>query len=92
MPISKPVLAAVAIFSFQWAWNDFLYPLIYLGGKPELWTLALGLNSFRAWETQHQTLHHLMAMALLMIMPMLLVFAVGQQYFIRGVVFSGLKG
>ena len=48
MPNSKPVLAAVAIFAFQWAWNDFLYPLIYLGGRQELWTLALVL-----WKGRH---------------------------------------
>jgi multiple sugar transport system permease protein len=86
------VIAATAIVSFQWAWNDFLYPLIYLGGKQELWTLALGLNAFRNMEGQRQSLHYMMAMSMLMIIPMLLVFAVGQRYFIRGIVFSGLKG
>ncbi|KPL22823.1 MAG: hypothetical protein AMJ93_06250 [Anaerolineae bacterium SM23_84] len=92
MPLSGPVLAVVAIFSFQWSWNDFLYPLIYLGGKQELWTLALGLNAFRAMERQKQPLHYLMAMSVLMTIPMLVVFAIGQKQFVRGVVFSGLKG
>jgi ABC-type glycerol-3-phosphate transport system permease component len=92
LPLSKPVVAAVAIFSFQWAWNDFLYPLVYLGGKQELWTLALGLNAFRNMEGQRQSLHYMMAMSMLMIVPMLVVFAVGQKYFIQGIIFSGLKG
>jgi ABC-type glycerol-3-phosphate transport system permease component len=92
LPLSTPVLAAVAIFSFQYGWNDFLYPLVYLGGKRDLWTLALGLNAFRNMEGQRQSLHYMMAMAMIMIVPMLLVFAVGQKYFIQGVVFSGLKG
>jgi ABC-type glycerol-3-phosphate transport system permease component len=92
LPLSMPVLAAVAIFSFQYGWNDFLYPLVYLGGKRDLWTLALGLNAFRNMEGQRQSLHYMMAMAMIMIVPMLLVFAIGQKYFIQGVVFSGLKG
>jgi ABC-type glycerol-3-phosphate transport system permease component len=92
LPLSKPVIAAVAIFSFQWAWNDLLYPLVYLGGKQELWTLALGLNAFRNMEGQRQSLHYMMAMSMVMIVPMLAVFAVGQKYFIQGIVFSGLKG
>ena len=92
LPLSKPVVAAVAIFSFQWAWNDFLYPLVYLSGRQNLWTLALGLNAFHNLEGQQQNLNYMMAMSMLMIIPMLLVFAVGQKYFIQGFVFSGLKG
>jgi multiple sugar transport system permease protein len=66
--------------------------LVYLGGKRDLWTLALGLNAFRSMEGQRQSLHYMMAMSMLMIVPMLLVFAAGQKYFIQGVVFSGMKG
>jgi ABC-type glycerol-3-phosphate transport system permease component len=92
LPLSRPVIAAVAIFSFQWAWNDFLYPLVYLGGKKDLWTLALGLNAFRNMAGQRQDLHYMMAMSMLMIIPMFLIFAFGQKYFIQGITFSGLKG
>jgi ABC-type glycerol-3-phosphate transport system permease component len=91
MPISKPVLAAVAIFTFQWVWNDFLYPLVYLGGNKDLWTLALGLNSLKGMEGDVTT-HYQMAFSVLMIIPMMLIFAFGQKYFIRGITFSGLKG
>ena len=91
MPVSKPVLAAVAIFTFQWAWNDFLHPLVYLGGNRDLWTLALGLNALRGMEGE-TTVHLQMAYSVLMIIPVMSIFAVGQRYFIEGITFSGLKG
>lgn len=92
MPNSKPVLAAVGIFSIQFAWNDFLSPLIYLGPKKELWTLALGLNAQKGFEGEITSLHKMMVISVYMIIPMLLVFAVGQKYMIEGVTFSGMKG
>ncbi len=92
MPNSKPVLAAVAIFSIQFAWNDFLSPLIYLGPKQELWTLALGLNAQKGFEGEIASLHKMMVISVYMIIPMLLVFAFGQKYMIEGVTFSGMKG
>jgi len=92
LPISKPVLAAVAIFSFQFAWNDFISPLIYLGGDQNLWTMALGLNVLQGIEGQDSTLNFIMVMSVLMILPMLAIFAVGQRYMIEGVTSSGLKG
>jgi len=91
LPISKPVLAAVGIFTFQWIWNDFLGPLIYLGGNKDNWTLALGLRSLRGMEGE-RTQHYMMAYSVLMIVPMVIVFAFGQNYMIRGVTFSGIKG
>jgi len=91
MPNSKPVLATVAIFTFQWIWNDFLHPLVYLGGNKDLWTLALGLNSLKGLEGE-PTVHLQMVFSIFMIIPTLLVFAFGQRYFIRGITFSGLKG
>jgi ABC-type glycerol-3-phosphate transport system permease component len=91
LPMSKPVLATVAIFTFQGTWNDFLSPLIYLGGSRDKWTLALGLNALKGFEGE-TTIHLQMAFAVLMILPVLLVFAFGQKYIIQGVAFSGLKG
>ena len=91
MPISTPVLAAVGIFTFQWVWNDFLHPLVYLGADKKLWTLALGLNSMRSYETVNST-HYQMAFSVLMIAPVITVFAFSQQYFIQGITFSGIKG
>jgi multiple sugar transport system permease protein len=92
MPLSKPALATVAIFAFQSAWDDFLAPLVYMGGNPELRTLATGLFYFRSSPGQIAQTHYLMAMSTLMIIPVLLVFAFGQRYFIQGVTLSGLKG
>jgi len=91
LPISTPVLAAVGIFTFQWVWNDFLHPLVYLGADKKLWTLALGLNSMRSYETVNST-HYQMAFSVLMIAPVITVFAFSQQYFIQGITFSGIKG
>ena len=92
MPISSPVLAAVAIFTFQFAWNWFLQPLVYLGGNSDLWTLSLGLNAIKGMTTEQRTDHYQMAFSVLMIVPMVAVFAVGQRYFIQGIVTSGIKG
>jgi len=93
LPTSKPVLATVAIFTFQWIWNDFLHPLIYLGGDKNLWTLALGLASLEGMQdrTEDRT-NYVMAYSVLMIIPMIIIFAFGQSYMIRGVTFSGIKG
>ena len=92
MPISRPVLAAIAIFAFQYSWNDFLSPLIYLGGNRELWTLALGLNALKGFEGLENSFHYMMAMSVLMTLPMLAMFAVGQRYMVQGVTLSGIRG
>ncbi|MFN8491438.1 MAG: carbohydrate ABC transporter permease [Caldilineaceae bacterium] len=89
LPLSKPALSTVAIFGFMQHWNDFLGPLIYLN-SPEKFTLTLGLRRFMSLTEVH--FQEMMAMALLMTLPVLLVFFFFQQYFIQGVVMSGLKG
>ncbi len=93
MPMSRPVIAAVSIFAFEFAWNDFLNPLIYLGSNQELWTLALGLNALRGFEGTDSSLNMVMTFSMLMIIPMLVVFYFGQKHLITGVTASGsLKG
>ena len=90
LPLIKPALATVAIFTFVYNWNDFLYPLIYLNSEQNL-TLALALSKFTgmygstAWNL-------LMAASLVVVMPCLLLFFFAQRYFIQGIVVSGLKG
>ncbi len=91
LPTSLPVLATVGIFTFQWAWNDFMSPLIYLSGDRHKWTLALGLNALVGFEGE-TTVHYQMAFSILMIIPVVIVFALGQKYIIQGVTFSGIKG
>ncbi len=89
LPLSKPALATVTIFSFMNHWNDFMGPLIYLSSR-ENYTLTLGLRFFMGqYSTQFQ---YMMAIAFLMSLPIILVFFFAQQYFVRGVVMSGLKG
>jgi ABC-type glycerol-3-phosphate transport system permease component len=89
LPLSKPALSTVAIFGFMTHWNDFLAPLIYIN-SPEKFTLTLGLRRFMSLTDVR--FQEMMAMALLMTLPVIIVFFFFQQYFIQGVVMSGLKG
>ncbi len=89
LPLAKPVIATLALFTFMGHWNEFLLPVIYLTDQDKL-TLTVGLSSFRQ---QYTTLYHyLMAGTLLSIIPILTLFVVLQQYFVRGIVMSGIKG
>lgn len=89
MPLAKPGIAVVAVFAFINAWNDFLGPLIYLNSQDKF-TLALGLAGFQGAYTGQWGL--LMAAATIVFLPVLMVFVVGQKYFVQGVTFTGGKG
>jgi multiple sugar transport system permease protein len=89
MPLAKPALTAVAIFTFLNAWNDLLNPIIYLR-SPENFTLAVGLASFRSsldvsWDLT-------LAASTATIIPVVVLFFLAQRYFIRGIVMTGMKG
>jgi ABC-type glycerol-3-phosphate transport system permease component len=89
MPLSWPVVATIAVFSFVYNWNDFLNPLIYLNSSQNF-TLALGLQTF---TTVYGSSYHLMmAASMLMLLPIIVVFFIGQKYFIEGIATTGLKG
>lgn len=90
LPLSKPVLATVTIFSLMGHWNDFMGPLIYVN-DPEKFTLSLGLRQYLnvAGGVQFQDQ---MAFALLMTLPLIIAFFSFQQYFIKGVIMTGIKG
>lgn len=92
LPLSKPALATVCIFSFLFHWNDFFRPLIYLN-TTEHFTLSLGLRFFQtAAERGGQPLEHLlMAASVMMTLPVLLLFFSLQRYFIEGITMSGIK-
>lgn len=92
LPLSKPVLATVGIFAFQSTWDDFLGPLIYMGGNPDMRTLTVGLYQFRNQPGGENLMPYLMAVSTVMIIPILLIFGFGQRYLVRGVTMSGLKG
>ncbi len=89
LPLAKPALAAVAIFTFLNGWNDFIGPLLYLN-SPEKFTVAIGLATFRSVMRTRYDL--LMAASAAMILPIVVLFFFAQRYFIQGVVLSGLKG
>jgi len=89
LPLSKPALAAIAIFSFFGSWNDFMSPLIYLT-NPRTYTLAVALRFFR--DEREIYWSHLMAASLVTMLPCLVLFFFTQKYFIQGVVVSGVKG
>jgi multiple sugar transport system permease protein len=93
LPLSKPALSTVAIFSFLGSWNDFLGPLIYLNTK-EKFTLPLGLTWFRVvpMESGEPRDHLLMAASVTVTLPAVILFFAAQRYFIAGIVMSGLKG
>jgi len=92
LPLSKPAIAAVVIFSFQRTWNDVLAPLIYLT-DPKKFTLSVGLLAFTAGAGESiQFWHYMMAASFLMIVPMMIIFFIAQREFIEGVATSGLKG
>jgi ABC-type glycerol-3-phosphate transport system permease component len=90
LPLSGPVIAIVAIYTFLGAWNDFLGPLIYLN-SPENRTLALALNAFKSqWGTTDAQL--LMAASVVCMLPCVVLFFAMQKYFVESVAMTGMKG
>lgn len=89
LPMAKPVLCTVGVFTFMNTWNDFMGPLLYLD-KPELKTVSLALQNFMGQHTSQWNL--LMAVATVITVPMIAVYFAAQRYFIEGITFSGLKG
>jgi ABC-type glycerol-3-phosphate transport system permease component len=94
VPLSRPIFITMAIFSFLGSWNDFFGPLIFLN-TAEKFTLPLGLTYFQQMVgvgATEPTEHLMMAAAMAMTAPCLVVFLVLQRHFVRGIVMSGLKG
>jgi multiple sugar transport system permease protein len=90
VPLAKPAIAAIALFQFLYAWNDFFAPLLYLGENKHLWTLSLGLSDFRG---QFHTQWNLtMAASVLFMLPVILLFFAAQRVFVEGVTLTGVKG
>lgn len=89
MPLSKPSLIVVSLFSFMGSWNDFLGPLVYLNDGDKF-TLSLGLMQFQGmYSAQWQ---YMMAAATVVLVPIVIIFFIGQKYFIEGISMSGMKG
>ena len=89
VPLSRPALITVGIFSFLATWNDFLNPLIYLTDDRK-YTLALGLAQFKGLYNSEWGL--LMAASTVVLIPTLVLFFIAQRYFIAGIAVTGLKG
>jgi len=89
LPLAKPALTTVAIFTFLGGWNNFIGPLLYLN-SPDKFTVAIGLATFRSVMRTRWDL--LMAASTAMTLPVIAIFFLLQRYFIQGVVMTGLKG
>ncbi|MFS0724942.1 carbohydrate ABC transporter permease [Paenibacillus sp. 1P07SE] len=88
LPLSKPILATLAIFKTTSAWNDYMWPLI-MTNTSQMRTVQLGLTMFRG-ETGTDW-HLLMAATTLVVLPLVLLFLAAQRYFVQGIVTTGLK-
>lgn len=89
MPLSRPALAALAIFTFLGAWNDLLHPLIYLPAALDKTTIQIGLSLFQTQYSGKWTI--MMAGTVISIMPVIALFFIAQKQFIEGIALSGLK-
>lgn len=89
VPLSKPVLATVTVFSFMQHYNDFMGPLIYINSM-EKWTLALAVRSYNSGMTSQW--EHIFAVSTMMTAPMVLLFIVAQRYFVQGITMTGFGG
>jgi multiple sugar transport system permease protein len=88
--LAKPAIAAVALFSILYTWNDFFLPLLYLSDNPDNWVASIGLSQFRSL---HQVQWNLvMAATLLVMLPVIVLFFLAQKAFVQGVTLTGVKG
>jgi multiple sugar transport system permease protein len=88
--LAKPAIAAVALFSFLFCFNDFFGPLLYTGENSSNWTLSLGLSQFRSLYQVQWNLT--MAATLIVMAPVILLFFLAQRAFVEGVTLTGVKG
>lgn len=90
VPLSVPAIASLTLLTFVNTWNDYLGPLIYLR-NPDLWTIQLGLKSFvsNLFDTNYALLF---AGLCLSVVPIAIIFMLGQKYFVEGIATSGMKG
>ena len=89
VPALRPAIITVALFTFMSIWNDYFGPLIYLNDESKF-TLALGLVQFRGSYVSQW--NHLFAASTVMILPMIVIYFIGQKHFIDGISFTGAKG
>ena len=90
LPLATPALAAVAILQFQGTWNGLFWPLIFLSGAREHWTLPIGLGQYQgAFQTNWPPL---MAIVVIATIPIVVLYVFFQRYFVEGIAAAGVKG
>jgi multiple sugar transport system permease protein len=89
MPLSKPALATLAVFTFIAQWNNFIWPLIVVNST-SMRTLTIGLSYLQGLYTTDYNL--MMAGSLISLIPLLIVFFALQRYFVQGIALTGMKG
>ncbi|QJW36723.1 carbohydrate ABC transporter permease [Cellulosimicrobium protaetiae] len=89
LPLSVPAIASLTLLTFVNTWNDYLGPLIYLR-SPELWTVQLGLKTFISQYNAEYAL--IMTGSVLSVLPIAVIFLLGQRYFVEGIATTGVKG
>ena len=93
LPLSKPILATVALISFRYAWNDYLLPLVMTMGKPHTYPLVVGIVQLKNFGGEGAAQYNLlMAGTMFSIMPMILIFIFMNRYFIFGITQGAIKG
>lgn len=90
VPLAKPAISAIALFSFLGSWNDFFGPLLYIVENENLWTLGIGLNAFQG--IHHVNTNMMMTASALFMAPVIIIFFFSQKVFIEGVTLTGVKG
>lgn len=89
LPLSVPAIASLTLLTFTNVWNDYLGPLIYLR-SPDLWTIQIGLRTFISQYNADYAL--IMTGSVLSVLPIAIIFLLGQRYFVEGIATSGMKG
>jgi len=92
LPLARPAIVALIIFSFQGSWNEFMHPLIVITTNQDLYTLPIGLAFLRGGLGQNLQWNALLAGSMLTTVPMAVIFFFFQRYFIEGISYTGVKG
>lgn len=88
VPLAMPTIITVGIFTFMGTWRDFMGPLLYLN-DPDMQTLEIGLRTYTALQSEKW--HLLMAGSVMVMIPIIILFFIGQRYFVKGIVMTGGK-
>ncbi len=89
LPLSRSAILVIGLFTFLNTWNDFMGPLVYLNDESKF-TLAIGLQQFQGIYSAQWGV--LMAASLIVVLPAIILFAIGQKYFMEGIALTGIKG